>query len=121
MEELKNFYKGKKINIFKNFNNLRSILPKKVDYAMSAISGIEGLLPTYKIIKHTKLIAIANKESIICGWNLIKKQLDKHKTKFKGVGQTLRIALVGSRFGPGLYDVILSLSKKEVIERLKKI
>ena len=45
----------------------------------------------------------------------------KHKTNFKGVGQPLRIALVGSRFGPGLYDVILSLDKTEVIKRLKQI
>ena len=52
---------------------------------------------------------------------VIKSLIDKHKTNFKGVGQPLRIALVGSRFGPGLYDVILSLSKKEVIERLKKV
>ena len=48
---------------------------------MSSISGIGGLLPTYKIINRTKLIAIANKEAIICGWPLIKK-LRKHKTKF---------------------------------------
>ena len=52
---------------------------------------------------------------------IIKSLINKHKTNFKGVGQPLRIALVGSRFGPGLYDVILSLSKKEVIERLKKV
>ena len=44
---------------------------------MSAISGIGGLLPTYKIIKHTKLIAVANKEAIVCGWPLIKKELKK--------------------------------------------
>jgi len=37
------------------------------------------------------------------------------------VGQPLRIALVGSRFGPGLYDVILSLNKAEVVKRLKQI
>ena len=78
----KNFYKGKKINIFKNFDNLESILPKKVDYVMSAISGIGGLSPTYKIIKHTEKIAIANKESIICGWNLISKQLKYYNTQF---------------------------------------
>ena len=52
---------------------------------------------------------------------LIKSLIDKHKTNFKGVGQPLRIALVGSRFGPGLYDVILSLDKTEVLKRLKKI
>ena len=49
---------------------------------MSSISGIGGLLPTFKIIKHTKLIAIANKESIICGWNLLNKELKKNNTKF---------------------------------------
>jgi len=78
----KKFYKGKKIKIFKNFECLKSILPKKIDYVMSAISGIGGLLPTYKIIKHTKLIAIANKEAIVCGWPLIEKELKKNKTKF---------------------------------------
>ena len=52
---------------------------------------------------------------------LVKSLIDKHKTNFKGVGQPLRIALVGSRFGPGLYDVILSLDKAEVLKRLKQI
>ena len=62
--------------------NLKKILPKKIDYVMSSISGIGGLLPTYRIIKHTKLIAIANKEAIICGWPLIKKELNINKTRF---------------------------------------
>ena len=74
--------KNKKINIFQNFDSLNKILPTKVDYVMSAISGIGGLLPTHKIIKNTKLIAVANKEAIICGWPLIKKELKKYKTKF---------------------------------------
>jgi len=74
--------KNKRINIFQNFKSLKKILPKKVDYVMSAISGIGGLLPTYKIINRTKLIAIANKEAIVCGWPLIKKELNKNKTKF---------------------------------------
>ena len=52
---------------------------------------------------------------------IIKSLIDKNKTNFKGVGQPLRIALVGSRFGPGLYDVILSLDKAEVVKRLKRI
>ncbi len=78
----KNICKNKKISIFPNFESLKRILPKKVDYVMSAISGIGGLLPTYKIINRTKLIAIANKEAIVCGWPLIKKELKKNKTKF---------------------------------------
>jgi len=45
--------------------------------------------------------------------------IDKHKTNFKGVGQPLRIVLTGSRFGPGIYNIILSLNKDEVIKRLK--
>ena len=43
---------------------------------------MDGLLPTFKIIKHTKKIAIANKETIICAWNLIKKKLKKNNTEF---------------------------------------
>ena len=81
-EKTKAICKNKKINIFQNFESLKKILPKKIDYVMSAISGIGGLLPTHKIINRTKLIAIANKEAIVCGWPLIKKELTKNKTKF---------------------------------------
>ena len=81
-EKTKIICKNKKINIFQNFESLKKILPEKVDYVMSAISGIGGLLPTYKIISRTKLIAIANKEAIVCGWPLIKEELKKNKTKF---------------------------------------
>jgi len=61
---------------------LDKIFKKKIDYVMSSISGLEGLVPTFKIIKYTKNIAIANKEAIICGWNLIKKELLKNNTEF---------------------------------------
>ena len=74
--------KSKKIKIYNNFDNLKKILKNKVDYTMSSITGIDGLEPTIKIIKHTKVIAIANKESLICGWNLINKELIKFNTKF---------------------------------------
>ncbi len=72
----------KKIKIFPDFNKIDKELKVKADYTMSAISGIEGLRPTINIIKKTKRIAIANKESIICGWELIQKELKKHKTEF---------------------------------------
>ena len=71
-----------KIKIFNNFNCFDKIFKNKIDYVMSSISGINGLIPTMKIIKFTKKIAIANKESIICGWHLIKKDLKKYKTTF---------------------------------------
>ena len=52
---------------------------------------------------------------------IINGLIDKHKTNFKGIGQPLRIALTGSKYGPGLYDIILSLNKNEIIKRLKII
>ena len=76
--------KNTKVKVFKNFDALNKIfnINKKIDYSMCAISGFQGLKPTLDIIKFTKTIAIANKESIICGWNLIKKDLKKYKTYF---------------------------------------
>ena len=74
--------KIKKINFFSNFDELDKIFKSKADYIMSAITGIDGLEPTFKSIKHTKKMAIANKESIICAWNLINKELIKNKTEF---------------------------------------
>ena len=74
--------KNKKINIYNNFNFFDKILRSKIDYTMSSIIGLDGLYPTLEIIKYTKIIAIANKEAIICGWDLIKKKLKTHKTKF---------------------------------------
>jgi glutamyl-tRNA synthetase len=52
---------------------------------------------------------------------IIKSLIDRHKTNFKGVGQPLRIALVGSKFGPGLYDVIQSLDKELLVKRLNNL
>ena len=80
LDNLKN--KPNNISVHNNFNNLNKIFPKKIDYVMSSIVGLDGLIPTFKIIKFTKKIAIANKETIICAWNLIKKELKKNKTEF---------------------------------------
>ena len=52
---------------------------------------------------------------------IIKGLIELNNTNFKGVGQPLRIMLTGSKFGPGIYDIILSLGKKEVIKRLGDI
>ena len=78
---LKEKCKKKNINVFNNFDVFNKIFKKKVDYTMNSIVGFAGLKPTLNIIKFTKKIAIANKESIICGWNLIKKKSISNKTK----------------------------------------
>ena len=81
--DFKKILKNKNINIYNNFDSITKILgKKKIDYTMNSISGLDGLKPTLGIIKFTKQIAIANKESIICGWSLINKQLKRYKTNF---------------------------------------
>ena len=100
--------KNKKINIYNNFNSIDKILKnKKIDYTMSSISGIEGLGPTIKIIPHTKEIAIANKESIICAWHLIQKELIMNRTKF--------VPIDSEHFS--IYS-LLSSSKSENLEKV---
>ena len=78
----KTIFRKNKINIYNNYILINKLLSKKLDYVMSSIVGLDGLIPTIKIIKHTRNIAIANKESIICAWNLIEKELKKYNTKF---------------------------------------
>ena len=72
-----------KFNFFNNIDDFQKKNKGKIfDYTLAAISGLNGLDPTFKIIKNTKTIAIANKESIICAWNLISKELKKYNTQF---------------------------------------
>ena len=77
--------KIRELNIYNSYSCFNKIFRNRIDYVMSSISGIDGLIPTIEIIKHTKKIAIANKESIICAWNLIQNKLKKHKTVFTPV------------------------------------
>ncbi len=78
--KLKQNKKIKKTLIFNNFKLAYKYI-KKVDITVSAIPGIAGLEPTLSFIKLSKKILLANKESIVCGWKLIKKYSIKYKTK----------------------------------------
>jgi 1-deoxy-D-xylulose-5-phosphate reductoisomerase len=78
-KKIKYFCKKNKIIIISDLNLLKKI---KFDITISAISGISGLLPTLNIIKFSKKILIANKESIICGWKFIYKELKKYNCFF---------------------------------------
>ena len=67
---------NKKIKVFNTFKDLKkNSLKMKIDYIMCAITGLAGLDSTINCIDSTKTVAIANKESIICAWNLIEKKL----------------------------------------------
>ena len=106
--ENKIFFKKKNIKTFQNVNEyFNKNKKKRLDYSMSSISGLEGLIPTLEIIKMTRNIAIANKESIICGWSLITKQLKRYKTNF--------IPVDSEHFS--IFDLI----KKEYKMNIKKI
>ncbi len=74
----KKFFRNK-IKILNTFESLD--IKKKSDITICAIPGIEGLKPTMFLVKLSKKILIANKESIICGWQLLKKEIKKYKTK----------------------------------------
>ena len=78
-EKIKKKFSKKKVKIIKDFNSI--YLKKKVDITISAIPGIEGLEPTLLMTRFSKKILIANKESVICGWNLLNKVAKFNKTK----------------------------------------
>ena len=80
-KNIKNFKKAK-IKVFFTIDEALKNIKKKIFLTINAISGIDGLEPSLKIIPYTNNLAIANKESIICGWNLINKELKKNKTNF---------------------------------------
>ena len=114
------FLKNKAKTLEDIWNNAQYIIKDKIEIGTDDKKLIDDL--SKKVIKD--FISEYEKLSSFSRETLepvIKSLIDKHKTNFKGVGQPLRIALVGSRFGPGLYDVILSLEKREIIKRLKKI
>ena len=77
--KLKNIFK-KKIRILNNYKESKKYL-KKIDTTISAIPGINGLEPTIFFTAISKKVLIANKESVICGWNLITKIAKKFNSK----------------------------------------
>ena len=79
----KNLYKKYNIKFYNSFSILDKILkPKEIFYTMISVIGLDGLDPCLKMIRFSKNIGIANKESIICGWSIIRNELKKYNTKF---------------------------------------
>ena len=81
-KKYKLIFKKKKIKLHLGILNIEKILKKKISYCINSISGIDGLEPTLKIIPLTDNLLLANKESIVCGWDLIFSKLKKHNTNF---------------------------------------
>ena len=114
------FLKNKAKTLEDIWNNAQYIIKDTIEIDAEdkkLIDDLSKIIIKEFITKYEKLSTLS-KETLE---PVIKSLIEKHKTNFKGVGQPLRIALVGSRFGPGLYDVILSLDKAEVVKRLNQI
>jgi 1-deoxy-D-xylulose-5-phosphate reductoisomerase len=78
--KIKKKYKNKNIIFLNNILNVSNYV-STIDVTVSAIPGIAGLEPTLLFTKISKKILLANKEAIICGWDLIKKNSIKYKTE----------------------------------------
>ena len=114
------FLKNKAKTLEDIYNNSQYILEDDVKISSEDSKFLDK--PAKNIIKD--FLAEFEKKSKITKENLekiVNELIDKHKTNLKGVGQPLRIALTGSRFGPGIYNIIMSLDKDEVSKRLKAI
>ncbi len=116
----------KSINFLKNKAKTLEDIYKNSEYILK--DNIEISAEDFKLLDNSSKNIVKDflnefeKMSKITKENLEKTVnglIDKHKTNFKGVGQPLRIVLTGSRFGPGIYNIILSLNKDVVIKRLK--
>jgi len=71
----------KKTKVYSGDISIKKIISNKIDYTMSAVVGLAGLQPTIDAIKISKTVIIANKETIICGWQILSKLFKKYKTK----------------------------------------
>ena len=108
-KSLEDIYNNSKYIIFDEVTFNENDLKLIDDKAKKIINDFKNEITKEKNINKEKLEPIIN--------NLIKK----YTTNFKGVGQPLRIALIGSKFGPGIYDIIISLGKSDTEKRLSKI
>ena len=72
----------KKTKVYTGDVSIKKIIRGKIDYTMSAIVGIAGLQPTVDAIQVSKTVAIANKETIICGWQILSKFIKKNKSLY---------------------------------------
>ena len=80
-EKVKKSLKNSKTKVYSGDISITNIVSNKIDYTMAAIVGVAGLQPTIDAIKISKTVALANKESIICGWEILSKLVKRYKTK----------------------------------------
>ena len=119
-EKIKNslsFLKNKAKTLEDIFNNAKFIILDKINFNPDDLKLIDD--KAKKIIQEFKSeISSLDKLNRDVLEPIVNNLIKKHETNFKGVGQPLRVILTGSKFGPGLYDILISLGKEEVDQRL---
>jgi len=114
------FLKNKAKTLGDIYNNAQYIINDQIKISPEDLKLLDNLSKKIlnDFLKEFENLSNLSKENLE---KVIKGLIDKYKTNFKGVGQPLRIALTGSKFGPGIYDIILSLDKNETVKRLKAV
>ena len=114
------FLKNKAKTLEDIFNNAKYIIMDEVKFNKEDFKLIDNKAKKIinEFLNEIKSLENLNKENLEA---IVNKLIKQNETNFKGVGQPLRIALTGSKFGPGLYDIVISLGKDDVKQRLGKI
>ena len=114
------FLKNKAKTLEDIYNNAKYIIVDEVDLNQEDFKLIDD--NAKKIIsdfsKKFSTVENLTKETLE---PILNDLIKSYETNFKSVGQPLRIILTGSKFGPGIYDIIISLGKVEVEKRLNKL
>jgi glutamyl-tRNA synthetase len=111
------FLKNKAKTLEDIFNNSKYIMFDEVNFNKEDLKLIDDKAKKIISAFANKFLRVdkLTKEKLE---SIINELIKSNDTNFKGVGQPLRIALTGSKFGPGIYDIIISLGKEEVTKRL---
>ena len=114
------FLKNKAKTLEGIFNNSQYIIVDEISFNQEDIKLIDDKAKNMisKFSNSISKIEKLNKENLE---PIINHLIKSNETNFKGVGQPLRVVLTGSKFGPGIYDIIGSLGKEEILKRLNKI
>ena len=114
------FLKNKAKTMEDIYNNSKFIINDEIIIEKAEMSllteNAKNIIKSF--MKKVNEIEFFNKETLE---PIINNLISENQTNFKGVGQPLRIILTGSKFGPGIYDIIISLGKKRVLDRLSKV
>ena len=132
--KVKNSLKRTKTKVYTGDIPINRIVSNKLDYTMSAVVGLAGLQPTIDAIKTSRIVAIANKEAIICGWEVLSKYIKKYKTEIipvdsehfsimeltKGISnEEVEEIIITASGGPFLNTAINKLKKVKAKQAIK--